>query len=569
MDEYHSKPDYFGSVTEEEREKGIAHPDRYQDLFLVRADLPKVQELLSTHGEPAFLFEQERMEQFAGFLGISNALSSYDYLQAGERQGIQGWKQFVHIPDLNSEKEARRAAKAAMAAEKKQLRKAGILLAEIKPPGPKGAIPPWGCYWSIDSTDAGVVFAWDHIRSSRIIPESLPALYRLKAPWNDQPEEILLKDRKEPGVFAISPSSHWLVGEFACPDWKTLVWDWKRKEVSFEVTHSPEAFGLKPLPDVHATFAFGQDEQWLYLMRRQEFNVISLADRKVTLTIEGIVGGRSFAVHPSGDYAVVRFQQEIGILDLVRGKLIKRLTLLRKMGLKELNGISEEVIIQLRLSEWLFEPEVRKRLVLSDIEIEAIFQDSNNLQKINPVARNEIEERIRPFRVTTRGVPDHITDISFSPSGNSLFVACSGLRVFDWQLVLGTENQMPNAKFEADAPYREGTGDDFPPFVSAANYDQTRNLILCGSNDGMIQYFDLRTGKAGILLKLFDAFAVWSLKLSNDRKILVCHCVENPNRQNQLKQASFLQVWNYPALLHAAGIDPNMEMPKSEPPPTS
>ena len=557
VDEYNSNPDYFGPSEEEEHEKPVANPDRYQDLLLVRADLPKVQELMSAHRQPAFIFEQERMEQFAGFLGISNALSSYDYLKAGECQGIQGWKQFVHIPDLNAEKEARRAAKAAMAAEKKQLKKAGILLAEIKPPGPKGAIPPWGCYWSIDSTDAGVVFAWDYIRLSRIIPESLPSLYRLKAPWDDPCEKILLNDGMEPGVFVISPTSQWLVGEFACPDWKTLVWDWNRKEVSFEVTHSPEPFGLKPLPDVHSTYAFSADEQWLYVMQRQKLNIISLTDRKVTLTIDGLYGSRSFAVHPSGEYAVVRFQQEIGILDLIRGKLIKRHTLLRKMGLKELNGMSEEVIIQLRLSEWLLEPEVRKRLVLNDIEIESILQDSNHLQKINSVVRKEIEEKIRPFRVTTLGVPDHITDISFSPAGNSLFVACSGLRVFDWHLLWSAENQMPNAQFEADAPCRLGADDDSPPFVFATNYDQTLNLILGGSNNGIIQYFDMRTGKSGTLIKLFQAFAVWSLKLSNDRKILVCHCVENPNRQNQLKRASVLQVWNYPALLRAAGLESN------------
>ena len=38
--------------------------------------------------------------QFVTLLGFSNAISSYEYLQSGERDGIKGWKQFVHVPDL-------------------------------------------------------------------------------------------------------------------------------------------------------------------------------------------------------------------------------------------------------------------------------------------------------------------------------------------------------------------------------------------------------------------------------------------------------------------------------------
>ena len=91
------------------------------------------------------------MAQFVELLGLSNAVSSYEYLQAERTREIKGWKQFVHIPDLSAEKAAKRAVKAQIAAEKKRLQKEGILLAEIKPPRQKGPGLPISIAWGTDS----------------------------------------------------------------------------------------------------------------------------------------------------------------------------------------------------------------------------------------------------------------------------------------------------------------------------------------------------------------------------------------------------------------------------------
>jgi hypothetical protein len=118
--------------------------------------LSKLKTLLAADGEK-FTFENERMAQFVELLGLPNALSSYEYLQQGERDEIQGWKQFIHIPDLSAEKNAKRAAQALIKTEKKRLQKEGILFAEIEPPKQKGPGLPNSITWATDSTSNGLL----------------------------------------------------------------------------------------------------------------------------------------------------------------------------------------------------------------------------------------------------------------------------------------------------------------------------------------------------------------------------------------------------------------------------
>jgi len=46
---------------------------------------------------PDGIFASETMLKFAELLGISNALSSYEYLKAGETDGVKKWEQFIEI----------------------------------------------------------------------------------------------------------------------------------------------------------------------------------------------------------------------------------------------------------------------------------------------------------------------------------------------------------------------------------------------------------------------------------------------------------------------------------------
>ena len=93
-DRYNSGPDYFEQASEEEKQECKGHPELFQNLLPDPKSLSKIQKLLAAD---KFTFESERIAQFVELLDLPNATSSYEYLQEGERDEIEDWKQFVHI----------------------------------------------------------------------------------------------------------------------------------------------------------------------------------------------------------------------------------------------------------------------------------------------------------------------------------------------------------------------------------------------------------------------------------------------------------------------------------------
>ena len=96
IDRYNSCPDYFEEVSEDEIKHCQGHPELFQDLLSDSKSLGKLQKLLTAD---KFTFESERMTQFVKLLRLPNALSSYNYLRSEDwdKDGIEGWKQFIHI----------------------------------------------------------------------------------------------------------------------------------------------------------------------------------------------------------------------------------------------------------------------------------------------------------------------------------------------------------------------------------------------------------------------------------------------------------------------------------------
>jgi tetratricopeptide (TPR) repeat protein len=113
VDRYNSNPDYFEAATEDELKEAMGRPELFKDLLPEAKSLSKLKKLLTAD---RFTFESERMRDFVELLGLSNALTSYDYLQEKEIDEIEGWNQFIHIGyqpvtanDYNSRGEAKLA----------------------------------------------------------------------------------------------------------------------------------------------------------------------------------------------------------------------------------------------------------------------------------------------------------------------------------------------------------------------------------------------------------------------------------------------------------------------------
>jgi len=96
IDEYNSWPDSFDEISEEDKQKCRGRPELFQDMLRDQKSLGKLKTLLTAD---KFIFESERMAQFVKLVGLSNALSSYDYLQSEDwdEDEIEGWKQFIHV----------------------------------------------------------------------------------------------------------------------------------------------------------------------------------------------------------------------------------------------------------------------------------------------------------------------------------------------------------------------------------------------------------------------------------------------------------------------------------------
>lgn len=262
-DRYNSCPDYFGPVSSEEKQQSKGHPEVFEDLLPNPTSLKRLKSLLAKR---KFTFEQERMTEFVKLLGLPNALSSYEYLQSGERDGIKGWEQFVHIPDLGPEIAARQAAEARIEGEKSRLQGAGLLLAEISPPKEGKAVT--SIAWGTDSSNNGVLLVWqcfDFGPSGGDAPKSTE-FYSLQAPWKLPLEPLGLKTNATATVFSTSPSGKWLAGGFVAGDWTMRVWDWRNKKLAFEVKHTRAVQWV----------GFSQDEQFVYSLGGDELILTSL-----------------------------------------------------------------------------------------------------------------------------------------------------------------------------------------------------------------------------------------------------------------------------------------------------
>src|SRR5213075_2150194 len=120
--------------------------------------------------EEMVVFEVERLEEFGKILGISNLISSYEYLKSGETEDIEQWEQFIEIPAAEVAKEKTSAVDEKRRLKKitDGLRKSGILLAEET----RSEVIP-----HLALAGDGIVVGW------AAYPATAAELQLYKAPW--------------------------------------------------------------------------------------------------------------------------------------------------------------------------------------------------------------------------------------------------------------------------------------------------------------------------------------------------------------------------------------------------
>jgi hypothetical protein len=169
----------FAPVAPRKRETLRGRPELFAHLV---GDAEAVASLKTKLAEAdAETFACVGLQSFADALGIRNAVTSYEYLCDGETDEIDGWDQFVHIPDLASEEAKLREAEAAVRAKKAVMTAEGLLLKGIGGLRGMDRPSPWCCR---APEAASFLIAWSGHADGA---EKACELERYGPPWEASP----------------------------------------------------------------------------------------------------------------------------------------------------------------------------------------------------------------------------------------------------------------------------------------------------------------------------------------------------------------------------------------------
>jgi WD40 repeat protein len=500
LSEYSSCPDHFEEVSPEEHERLRARPELFLELVGSEKKVAQIARFLRvsvTGDDVEFTFEQERLERFANLLGIENTLTSYEYLMDGERDGIKKWRQFEHVPAQDAEKAAKRAADAALRAEKRRLQKEGLLCVECLPPGNKEQRANMRGEFCFDPLDGSLLVLW-HTHGGRPQPAQL---LRFQTPWITEPQPVELSfETLRPGRLTMSADGKW----FAAHDKELRVW----KRPQFEE--------IKGLQIQGVPVAFTPDGKSLLCQSQQTYELVSLETMRVVSSFRAGTGSGFFALHPSNRFLITRERQDqLGIVNLESGKL-------------------EKVLFFGAINDWsalapVFAGEFRKAGVP--------------------------EPDLKSWSEGFVGGSDDVMSLKFSPDGRLLFCATTGgLCVLEWNKLLAADKTTPEPLF-AVTPVPEATRFEhrrYENYVYDVVFDEAQSRLLFCGIEGRIRFLGLNDGKSGVLFDPPGKSPISELQLSPDREFLCC--LSGPPFEDRDKSPWRIQGWNYRALTKAAGL---------------
>ena len=155
----------------------------------------------------------------------------------------------------------------------------------------------------------------------------------------------------------------------------------------------------------------------------------------------------------------------------------------------------------------------------------------------------------------------HILNLKFSSDGRFLFCATTqGLRVLAWDQLLSATETTPKPIFTA-LPCREtepGVLDDryYSNYIYDVILDDGQNRLLFCGIEGTIRFLHLNDGTSGVLLDPPGKSPICRLQLSTDRNFISCLC--SPPTEERHNKTWRVQVWSYPALCRAKGLEPGL-----------
>lgn len=505
-DRYNSCPNYFDDKNTEPRG---GNAQAFAELLKDSKKISKLQSLLD---EKSMTFEGERLEQFADLLNLPNAVTAYDYLQDGEREDIRKWKQFIHVPDLAPEREAKRAAKTQAKSEFQRLAKEGILILAKEGPSTGNRELPSFPIWCIDPATSDVLLGW----SGNPIGEAVPTrLYRVNSKTGEEvPTSLEVSSHAQ--SMAVDPVGKWLAVGRASGDWKLELWDLAGGKLVAEI---PQKRAVNAV-------CFSGNGETLFSLSEGTITVTKLAAPDKSASIHLSNGSQTIILHPNGEY-LVAVDGMLVIVHLATLSVKKTVWILDQPGpirtLMEQQGAKIAADIEKKLAAAMSAEQL--------IEYKARCQ--------------------RQFLPAQR-----IRSLAFSPSGKHLICGTTaGVCVLEWEKILAMADMAsiePVAFAEAE---RLASEDGMPgnQLIYAVPLDAKKERVLFSGLEGKIRFWNLKEGKIGNLAAPPVRHPFWRLELTPDRSTVVGTTFHLQTRGP--KEPPKFQMWSYPALCQAAGLE--------------
>ena len=485
VDEYNSRPDYFGKVSAKKRRSQAGSPELLVPLLRNPSDLGELERILHADPEEEEFDASGQLVHFAELLGLPNCATSYDYLVADEEdEAIERRGEFIHIPDLEPEKAARTSARQTIQAEMERMRMEGLLLFE-KSPAPLTPVA--------DPAGSGFITA-DHDLTFRSRERPI---YRLAPPFEEGAKPLGIVTAADHHGVILSRSGRLLA---LIRGRGIEVWDRETGTRLAAMEAEPPMQGIR----------FLTDEKQLMVMRAQGLDLFSLPDGKKVRTIEMRVGPVS-ELHPVDPLMVVLSPRAtVQVVDLNAGRVVHRFFLDSRRDL----GYFQKMEM-------------------------AILHAALGKSRRNAERRMGGMEAVEEEPMTAEDPRKFL----FSPDGKYLICGTGkSAWVFRWRtlLVSGVETPPPLHRYRMPSepsamPMSFLMQDNFAAGVGALAYDAERNWVLLGCGDGVVRRMDLASGEVSTLLTVPGGNLIRSVTISADNSLLCLVDVSLHDMQNRLQ----------------------------------
>jgi hypothetical protein len=499
IDSYNSCPDYFG---ESDEEKG-GHAEVFKD-FIPEKAIASLQALLAAE---RYDFEVMRLEKFAKLLKLSNAVTAYEYLQEGERDGIKHWKKFVHIPDLSDEKAKKKADAAKTRQILKLLREERVLLVDELAEKPANSSFRKSPSWSV-TPSSEVVLLWTEVA---LLASNQSEWIRYR-PSNWLPEMMGINSPNGVLISCFSPGGHWLL---LTKGMTIQIQDTSTKSIVLERNLTADVFAA----------AFSHDDSKLFIASTDSLHSIDLLDqdKKTNAFDLDRCGCVTIAPHPDGQAIAMSYG---GMLGLLEGPLLKQFGV---GGLIDLRAYSPSLSDNAKIDK-----------ILSKAAEHASLEQVEKLrEQIAWQQRHHYQPR------------ESVAVLKFTPDGRWLLCGTNkGMRVFDWQKLTASATPTPEPALSLDTPAEAALVPE-SGYVYSVTYDALHQRVIAAGLSGKIYWLDLNSGASGELYGGPEQAPVTQIELTPDREALV---MTRMLIHGDCDKRTRFQIWSYPRLCQRSGL---------------